>query len=68
MEAEDLFERVFGKYSEFAKDDFDYDYERPSGSRDRDEFASLREISVSLSFVEAARGMKKVVDLVYDVS
>jgi len=64
VEAEDLFERVFGKYSEFAKDDFDYDNDR--NARERDEFSSLREISVSLSFVEAARGMKKVVDLVYD--
>ena len=59
---------MFGKYSEFAKDDFDYDYgQRSKNSGAREEFGSLREISVSLSFVEAARGVKKTVDLIYDV-
>jgi len=69
VEAEDLFERVFGKYSEFAKDDYDYDFEqraKNSQARDRDEYGSLREISVSLSFVEAARGIRKTVELIYD--
>ena len=68
VEAEDLFERVFGKYSEFAADDHDYDPDNSRSEKGRDEFGSLREISVSLSFVEAARGMQKVVDLIYDVS
>lgn len=66
VEAEDLFERVFGKYSEFAADDHDYDPDNSRSEKGRDEFGSLREISVSLSFVEAARGMQKVVDLIYD--
>ena len=71
VEAEDLFDRVFGKYSEFAKDDFEYD-EGFEGSKarqanDRDEYGSLREIAVDLTFVEAARGIKKNVELIYDV-
>jgi len=70
VEAEDLFDRVFGKYSEFAKDDFEYD-EGFEGSKarhanDRDEYGSLREIAVDLTFVEAARGIKKNVELIYD--
>jgi len=67
VEAEDLFDRVFGKYSEFAKDDFDYDPgQRSRGAGAREDFGSLREISISISFVEAARGVKKTVDLIYD--
>lgn len=71
VEAEDLFDRVFGKYSEFAKDDFDYDPghsggQQSRGANARDDFGSLREISLSISFVEAARGVKKTVDLIYD--
>ena len=64
-----MFDRVFGKYSEFAKDDFDYDPgPRSRGAGAREDFGSLREISISISFVEAARGVKKTVDLIYDVS
>lgn len=67
VDPEDLFERVFGRYSEFAKDDFDYDQANQSrGGGTREEYGSIREISISLSFVEAARGVKKNVELIYD--
>jgi len=66
VDPDDLFHRIFGQYSEFAKDDFDYDQDNSRNARERDEYGSVREINVSLTFVEAARGLKKVVNLIYD--
>lgn len=62
VDAEELFNRVFGRFSEFGREQQRHQHHH----RDADDFGSAREISISLSFIEAARGVQKNVELFFE--
>lgn len=64
VDAEEMFDHIFGKFSEFTKEK--EAREENDAKNKRWDFGSARDVRLSLSFVEAARGVKKNVELFYE--